>query len=67
MDDPPRFRVTGDVRYDDGPARVPRWVTIAAIVVIVVGLSIVAVMLTGGGSHIPPPHGAGTVVTWLGV
>jgi hypothetical protein len=70
MDDPPRLPATGDhgARYEDGPPRVPRWVTIAAIVAIMVVLSIVAVMLiSGGAGHIPPPHGAGTAATGLGV
>jgi hypothetical protein len=39
-------------------AGIPRWVKLAVIVALLVGLVIVVVMLVGGGGHGPSRHGA---------
>lgn len=40
----------------DESSRIPRWLTIAAIITVVLALLIVAVLVAGGG-HTPMRHG----------
>jgi hypothetical protein len=41
------------------PPRVPRWLWVSGIIVVLVILAVVAIMLFGGGSHGPERFGPG--------
>jgi hypothetical protein len=60
MTDPPRSPKTGNdngAGYNrESTTRVPRWVTVAGIVLAVVALLVVVVLLVGGGDHGPARH-----------
>ena len=45
---------------------IPRWVKLAAIIVIILALLVAAMMLATGG-HSPRPHGASPGLVTLGV
>ncbi len=59
MTDPPRSPNSDDtgMGYDrESKTGIPRWVTVAGIILAVVGLLVVVVLLVSGGEHGPGRH-----------
>lgn len=55
----PRYPDPVDVPDRASPRRAPRWLTIGAIIVLILVLLFVAMMTIGGGGHGPARHISG--------